>query len=415
MKIFVSHITGNANVKAAVNGFFAAKILAEFNVSLATFDQNLLGRLAAYPSFAELKRRRFQNDLAPVTKMWPWLEAGRVMLQKLKLHSFTNKLRSPFHINSVCKNFDRHVSSKVPNLFRQGVTAVYAYEDIAEFTFRRAKQVGMTCLYDLPIGYWKAANALMEAQQQQWPEYFDTIIGFHQSDAKLLRKEEEIKMADKIFVASSFTAKTLQYHTGKLAPVKVIPYGFPPVFSGNRSYNFGKNRAKLKLLFVGSLSQRKGIAEIFTAADILKNSVALTVVGTKTKEDCAAINRELAKHTWIPTLAHDKILELMRDHDVLLFPSLFEGFGLVITEAMSQGTPVITTDRTAGPDIIEHGNNGWLIPASSTAALVEAIENILVNPSLIEHAGNAAKKSAVGRPWEQYGFELAMAVSENQK
>ena len=51
----------------------------------------------------------------------------------------------------------------------------------------------------------------------------------------------------------------------------------------------------------------------------------------------------------------------MREHDVFVFPSLFEGFGLVITESMSQGTPVITTDRTAGPDLIKNDENGWLL------------------------------------------------------
>ena len=50
----------------------------------------------------------------------------------------------------------------------------------------------------------------------------------------------------------------------------------------------------------------------------------------------------------------------MKEHDVLIFPSLFEGFGLVITEAMAQGTPVITTDRTAGPDVISDNENGCL-------------------------------------------------------
>jgi len=95
---------------------------------------------------------------------------------------------------------------------------------------------------------------------------------------------------------------------------------------------------------------------------------------------------------------------------VLLFPSLFEGFGLVITEAMSQGTPVITTDRTAGPDLIKHGQNGWLIKAASTEALTNAIENLLSQPEQIAEAGRAAQVTAAQRPWSVYGRELAAAV-----
>lgn len=47
-------------------------------------------------------------------------------------------------------------------------------------------------------------------------------------------------------------------------------------------------------------------------------------------------------------MPHDQILNLMRTQDVFVFPSLFEGYGLVVAEAMSQGTPVITTSRTCG-------------------------------------------------------------------
>jgi len=96
----------------------------------------------------------------------------------------------------------------------------------------------------------------------------------------------------------------------------------------------------------------------------------------------------------------------MREQDVLVFPSLFEGFGMVITEAMSQGTPVITTDRTAGPDLINNFENGWLINAGSTESLQEMIENILNNPLSVEKNGRLAMETARERPWFVYEQEL---------
>jgi glycosyltransferase involved in cell wall biosynthesis len=162
---------------------------------------------------------------------------------------------------------------------------------------------------------------------------------------------------------------------------------------------------------VGGLSQRKGIADLFAAVDTFGKHVSLTVVGHKVSADCPALDAALAKHRWIPSLPHGQILQLMREHDVLVFPSLFEGFGLVITEAMSQGTPVITTDRTAGPDLIEHGKNGWLINAGSTHALQAAIEELLVQPSQIAEVGQSAMKTAQLRPWAVYGEELVNAVA----
>jgi glycosyltransferase involved in cell wall biosynthesis len=168
----------------------------------------------------------------------------------------------------------------------------------------------------------------------------------------------------------------------------------------------------LRLLFVGGLSQRKGIADLFTAVNKLESKVSLTVIGNKPAEDCPALNQELARHRWIPSLPHERILEEMRAHDVFVFPSLFEGFGLVITEAMSQGTPVVTTERTAGPDLITHGENGWLVKAGSTEALGQQLEYIVEHPDAVYAAGVQARRTAAARPWTTYGHELAVAIRQ---
>ena len=254
------------------------------------------------------------------------------------------------------------------------------------------------------------AKHLLEIERDTWPEWTATLGGLEDSEQKLQRKDEELSLADQIFVASSFTAHTLSSYPVSLAPIKVIPYGFPPVVA-NREYSPPGTNKPLKLLFVGGLSQRKGIANLFAAVDKIKQHVNLTVVGKKPAKDCPALNKALAKHNWISSLPHEDILKLMRENDVLIFPSLFEGFGLVVTEAMSQGTPVITTERTCGPDLIEHNKNGWLIEAGSTDQLQQAIENLIERPSLIEIAGNAAMQTAANRPWHLYGQELAASIN----
>ena len=82
----------------------------------------------------------------------------------------------------------------------------------------------------------------------------------------------------------------------------------------------------ISILFVGSLSQRKGVADLFAVAENLKKHVELTVVGKKAADNCKALDIELAKHTWIPSLPHDEILKLMREHDVLVVPLKHQPF-----------------------------------------------------------------------------------------
>lgn len=405
--IIISHPFGNANVRAAVEGLADADMLSEFHTAMASFPGSTLDRLGGIKQLSEIRRRQFEPRLQPFTRTWPWLELGRVLSLKAGLASLIKHETGIFSVDAVFRNFDRRLTARLLKAAKE-VNAVYAYEDGAMFTFREAKRLGLKCLYDLPIGYWRTSHRLLGLEKERWPEWGNTMNSLRSSQVKLSRKDEELQLADRIFVASSFTAKTLEDYPGKLAPVEVIPYGFPTV-SGGREYEKISGRP-LRLLFVGGLSQRKGIADMFAAVEQLGDTVSLTVVGRKVTEDCAPLNAALSKHKWIPSLPHAEILKIMSAHDVLLFPSLFEGFGLVITEAMSQGTPVITTDRTAGPDLITNGENGWLMEAGSVRSLYDTIAELLKNPDRIATAGLAAMEKARSRPWQVYGKELATAI-----
>jgi glycosyltransferase involved in cell wall biosynthesis len=408
MKLTFSHPTGNANSRAVVMGVLNAGLLFEFHTTVATFPLNIFDRISFFRGFSEFKRRSFSAELEPYTKSWPFYELGRFAAVKAGLSKLTRHEKDMFSIDAVYRNFDKRVAQSLKITPANAINAIYSYEDGALLSFREAKMQGLQCLYDLPIGYWRTARRLMSIERERWPDWIPTLTGFDDSAEKLNRKDEELRLADQIFVASRFTANSLMDFPGELAPVTIIPYGFPPV-SDIRQYIPLKRRA-LKILFVGSLSQRKGIADLFAAVKAIGKHVELTVVGRKVVANCAVLDEALARHTWIPSLPHAEILKLMREHDVLVFPSLFEGFGLVITEAMSQGTPVITTERTAGPELIVNQENGWLINAASTEALQKAIEDILYKPNLIEEFGRAAMKSAGKRPWNIYGHELSQAI-----
>jgi len=413
MKVILSHPTGNEFVRAAALGLLNCNMLAEFWTTVATFPGNVFDLASKLTAFSEFERRRYNKVLEPFTRVLPWFELGRLAASKASLNKIIQHETGILSVDAIYRQLDKKVAKSLKKIDNNRVDAIYAYEDGAFFSFQKAKELGMECFYDLPIGHWRAARRLMETERERWPDWESTLIGFGDSDEKLARKDEELQMADRIFVASTFTANTLKEYPGKLASIEVIPYGFPPVYKTRQYLNLhGK---PLKLLFVGGLSQRKGIADLFAVAGALHKYVELTIVGQKAVDNCPVLNEALTKHRWIPSLAHTEILKLMRASDILVFPSLFEGFGLVITEAMSQGTPVITTERTAGSDLIKHGENGWLINAGSTGALQAAIENILIKSGSIAEAGNMAVDTASRRPWEMYGIELAQAVLNHKR
>jgi glycosyltransferase involved in cell wall biosynthesis len=96
---------------------------------------------------------------------------------------------------------------------------------------------------------------------------------------------------------------------------------------------------------------------------------------------------------------------------VLVFPSLFEGFGIVIPEAMSRGLPVVTTEHTGGPDLITDGADGFIIPIRSSTAIAEKLELLAGNRELLAEMRQAAREKAKRRTWEGYRRALGAALA----
>ena len=407
--IVFSHPTLNANAKALINGLYKNNFLYKLYTCIAILKGQFLYKLGKNPKLKDLKRRRLDKRWEKFTETNSFFEFGRLVASKLQIERLTRHENGLFCIDQVYQKHDHWVATKLGKAKKKGVSGVYAYEDGAFATFTKAKQLGIKCIYDLPIGYWETARLLMQKEFDVNPEWSSTLTGFNDSQTKLAKKDQELALADVIYVASSFTKQTLATYSGNLAEIKVIPYGFPPV-NFEKEYQSLDGR-KLKILFVGGLSQRKGISYLFEAVAAFQDQVELTVVGHKSISNCTALNQALEQHHWIPSLSHNQVLACMREHDVFVFPSLFEGFGLVITEAMSQGIPVITTDRTAGPDLITEGEDGWIVPAGSTTAIKEVFAKILETPEIIKQYGLAAQCKAQTRPWSVYGQEMANSIA----
>lgn len=406
-KVLISHPTGNSNVRGVVDGFCKQGILESFHTSVACFKNSSLYRIGVGP-LRDFRRRTYSEAAREKVHTHPWKEMGRMAASKLGIKKWLVHETGRFCIDRVYQDMDNRVARYVAR-YPERMDAVYAYEDCAERTFQTAKQLGMACLYDLPIGYWRAMRKMLEDERRRNPEWGMTLGGFDDSEGKLARKDRELAMADRIYVASSFTKKTLELYPGELAEVEVIPYGFPPV-NVKRAYQpFGGR--KVKVLFVGGLSQRKGLSYLFETMKGFEDRMELTVVGQGDVSRCPALKAALGRVRHIPSLSHEEVLALMATQDVLVFPSLFEGFGLVVTEAMSQGTPVVTTERTCGPDIITHGRDGWIVPAGSATPLAGLFETFVAHPEMLHEAGKEALKAASRRPWSCYEYELAQAVT----
>lgn len=406
--VLLSHPTGNENVRHAAIGLQEDGLLEEFMTCVAPTQNSLwLGMLPPSLRMRYL-RRQIPKTLRPYVRSRPWREMARFAASALRLSFLTRHEVGWCSVDGVYRDLDRAVAARVLQVAEQ-LRAVYAYEDGALQTFRTAAEHGLKRIYDLPIAYWKTGRQIFLEEAEREPEWASTLDGLNDSDDKLARKDEEIQLADRILVASSFTKSSLAQTAFPQSAIQVIPYGAPEAVAQPRP---STNARVLRVLFVGSLGQRKGTAYLLRACEHLKLNVGLTLIGNKPAARCAPIEAALRRHRWIASCTHARVLEEMQNHDVLVFPSLFEGFGLVILEAMSQGMTVITTPNTGGPDVITDGKDGFIVPIRSVEAIAERLEWLVNDPVRLMSMREAALQTARKLSWKAYETAVAQSVRD---
>jgi glycosyltransferase involved in cell wall biosynthesis len=193
------------------------------------------------------------------------------------------------------------------------------------------------------------------------------------------------------------------------ARIVVCPYGAPPVAAGFRRERRTGQDSKLRVLFVGALTQGKGLAYLLHAVEKVSSLVEVTLIGSRVGR-CAELEAALARYRYIPTLPHSEVLLEMEKHDVFVFPSLTEGYGLVILEALSRGLPVITTRNTGGPEVIRDGCEGFFVPIRSADAIAEKLESLARDRELLAAMSVAALRRSQECTWQNYRDLLASTM-----
>ena len=91
----------------------------------------------------------------------------------------------------------------------------------------------------------------------------------------------------------------------------------------------------------------------------------------------------------------EQLVRLYSETQLLVSPSLYEGFGLPAAEAMACGTPVLATTAGAFPEVIEDGVSGLLVPPGNAQALADAIEGLMDDSGLRTRLGQAGRRRIV--------------------
>lgn len=397
-KILVYHPFGNQNVRGVINGLSQHNMLHSFHTTFAIFPQTYLYRLAKHFHLQKILKREYDSSLKEKTTLYPIKELIRQskILPKIGIKNISTGI-----INiSINKKVAKFIEKEHKN-----IDAVYCYTHGALDIFKVCKKYHIKCFYELPIEYYKNLSEIIQQEKNENLLWANDVHSYKNSN-ELHIIDEELNFADCIIVASTYLQKSLAKFGFNKEKIHVIPYGFPPISPKEyRTIN-----GKLKLLYVGGLHQLKGLSYMFDSIKELKNQVELTIIGSGNISE--HLSKELKKHNYLGSLPHYQVLEEMKKSDVLLFPTLSDGFGMVVSEAMSQGTPVIATDHCCAIDIIQDGINGWIVPSRSSEAIKEKIIHLLNNPEEIKKNGKNALKTASLRPWQSYQNDIISIIKK---
>jgi glycosyltransferase involved in cell wall biosynthesis len=185
-----------------------------------------------------------------------------------------------------------------------------------------------------------------------------------------------------------------------------VPYGVDAALYRCRQV---APRGKFTVAFVGAFTQRKGALYLLRALHGLAPHVRL-VIYTRAPIDPAfrAEFRNLDVEIKVG-LSNAQLAEDIVRADVMALPSIAEGFGLAILEAMACGVPVICTHNTGGADLITNGQDGFVTPIRDVSAIIQIIEAGVSNRERFYEIGQKSRTLVERLTWASYRQNFAAA------
>lgn len=226
--------------------------------------------------------------------------------------------------------------------------------------------------------------------------------------------KKEIDLTQAFIFPSQFVKKSYFYTNPNINKFYVIPYGVEK--EKFKSVEEKKNKdinKPLLLIFVGQISIYKGLHHLLSVVSSFpKDKVRLKLVGSYNKENQLYKKYKNKENIeFCGFVSFEKLPHYYSEADVFVFPTIGEGFGLVVLEAMSVGMPVICSENAGGNDVIEEGVNGFIYNPLSENELKEKINYFIKNRNKINEMGINSKKISENYTWQKYYLEVSKAIN----
>ena len=320
------------------------------------------------------------------------------------LHRLSDVVNRPLFEPWVHESFGRWAATRV----RQNVEAVVCFSGVAEEVFVHLAQTSRA----QKILVRGSAHIREQFQLLDDEEARSGIPVEKPSDWMIKREEREYAIADKIVVLSTFALESFKRHGIPEHKLSLIGLGtdtsrFRP---NEKTAADRRNRIlsnpRLRVLMVGSLSPQKGAFDYIELVSRLASKVDFRFVGDVPKSVRELVGRVGAGIQIFGRVAeHDLPVEYAWA-DLFVFPTIQDGYAVVIAQALASGLPVICTTNCAGRDVVVEGRNGWVVPIRDIETLTNRVTKCDADRPMLAAMAVANATSTMQRDWQDVATDF---------
>ncbi len=249
----------------------------------------------------------------------------------------------------------------------------YVFTQVGLETLKWARRWEVPAVLDNPNGHIRAYREVCQRESLRW---CGRAYWGHPSGAMVERVEEEYHLADIIRVSSEWAKASMTARGVPASKIHVVPLPLNLLrfhLVANRMPSSGP----LRVCYVGSMNLGKGFIYLLRAIRMIgADRISLEVVGATGDRWFRRLMERERDGLMIKCAPGDPIPAYHRG-EVFVLPSLHDGFGFVVAEAMACGLPVIVTDSCGSADLVRPGQTGWVVPVGQAEALAAALEDAI--------------------------------------
>ncbi len=333
-----------------------------------------------------------------------------LLLQGILNHGYVRSRRFiPTSLQNCGDEFIHHnFSKRLPSNIPQDTDFFIGLSSFSLEGLQHCRATGIRCAVEHGSFHLQASEPVMREEAQRWGVREALPVP---ADWVIEKENREFACADRIHLLSSaardsFLRFGVPQHKIFINPCGVDLGAFCP----------GRKRDQVfRVIQVGGVNLRKGVLTALNAfADFYVPDAQMWFVGGTlegTEIEAVATKFLSSRVRFIKPVTQFELNDFYQQSSVFVLASLEDGFGMVVTQAMACGLPVIVTENVGARDLVQDGVNGFVVPVGSPEAITERLRYLYEQPERCREMGEQARMTVEsGYGWQDYGDRLVASI-----